>query len=115
MSEIRLRKIESLLQEEISKLILHKVIKDHRVTTLLSVTEVKVSKDLSYAKVYVSSFQKKESVDEAVKALNHAVGFIQGHLGKKLHMRTTPKLTFYPDSAIEYGVRMTRIIEDLNT
>lgn len=115
MSEIRIKKIESLLQEEISSLILLKTIKDPRVTTMLSITEVKVSRDLSSAKVYVSSFQKRESVEEAVKALNHAAGFINGILGKKLHMRTTPKLVFYADTAIEYGVRMTHIIEDLNT
>lgn len=115
MSNIRIKKVESLLQEEISRLILHKVIKDPRVSTMLSVTEVKISKDLSYAKVYISSFIDKKNVEEAVEVLNKGSGFIQGILGRKLRLRTTPKITFFMDTAIEQGVRMSHIIEDLNS
>jgi ribosome-binding factor A len=114
MSDIRLKKVESLLMEEIGRLIVLKVIKDPRVTTMLSVTEVQVSKDLAYAKVFVSTFQNEKKLEEGVLALNHAAGFIQGILGKKLRMRLTPKLTFFPDTSIAHGIKMTQIIEGLD-
>ena len=113
MSEYRLKRVASLIQHAISEMILTEVIKDHRVSSFISVTEVVVSKDTNYAKVYVSSFENPQSVENAVKALNHAAGFIQARLGKKLSLRNTPKLTFYQDGSIERGVRMINKLDKL--
>lgn len=113
MSEYRLKRVASLIQHAISEMILTGIVKDHRVSSFISVTEVVVSKDTSYAKVYVSSFENPQSVENAVKALNHAAGFIQARLGKKLRLRNTPKLTFYQDGSIERGVRMVHKLDEL--
>lgn len=112
-SNIRMKRVESLLREEISTMILLNVIKDPRVSTFLSVTEVKVSKDTNYAKVYVSSFQKDAKLESAVDALNHAAGFIQNKLGEKLSLRNTPHLSFIADHSIKQGIEMTHKIEEL--
>jgi ribosome-binding factor A len=108
-----MKRVESLLREEISTMILLNVIKDPRVSTFLSVTEVKVSKDTNYAKVYVSSFQKDTKLESAVDALNHAAGFIQNKLGEKLSLRNTPHLSFIADHSIKQGIEMTHKIEEL--
>ncbi len=113
MSEYRLKRVASLIQHSISEMILTGIINVHRVSTFVSVTEVIVSKDTGYAKVYVSSFENPQSVENAVKALNHAAGFIQARLGKKLRLRNTPKLTFYQDGSIERGVRMVNKLDEL--
>jgi ribosome-binding factor A len=113
MSDFRLKRVESLIQHAVSEMIVMGVIKDHRVSSFISVTGVEVSKDTAYAKVYVSSFENPQAVDSAVKALNHAAGFIQGKLGKKLSLRNTPRLTFIQDESIERGVRMIRRLDNL--
>lgn len=113
MSEKRLRRVESLLQEEISYMISRQEIKDPRIDPLTSVTHIKVSRDLGYAKVYISLFGEDEVREKSVSALNHAAGFIQKSLGKSLHLRSIPKLTFVADTSIEQGFRMTQTIKDL--
>lgn len=113
MSEFRLKRVASLVQQAISEMIVTGTIKDHRVSSFISVTDVEVSKDTAYARVYVSSFENPQQVESAVKALNHAAGFIQARLGKKLRLRNTPKLTFIQDGSIERGVRMVRRLDDL--
>ncbi len=113
MSEKRLKRVESLLKEEISSMIIKSEIKDPRVDPLLTITEIKVSKDLNYAKIFISYYGDKEKLKQLVFALNHASGFIRGKLGKRLHLKTIPKLTFNPDNSIERGFRITQKIKEL--
>ena len=114
MSEFRLKRVATLIQHAVSEMIISGVIKDHRVSSFISVTGVEVSKDTSYAKVFVSSFENPQSVENAVKALNHAAGFIQSKLGRKLHLRNTPRLSFVQDGSIERGVRMVKKLDELD-
>jgi ribosome-binding factor A len=113
MAEIRLRKVESLLKEEISALISRRVIKDPRLAPMTTITDVEVSRDLRYAKVYVSLYGDTEIRAQSVDALNHASGFIHTKLKKSVRLRFIPKLTFFADDSIERGVRLTNKIRDL--
>jgi ribosome-binding factor A len=113
MSELRLKKVESLLQHEISLLIIGKKIKDPRVTTFLNVSRVSVSRDLNYAKVWISSFETPKTVLTGVEGLNHAAGYIQKEIAKGLHMRFTPKLTFIADFSIKEGFEINKLIEEI--
>lgn len=113
MSEIRLRKVESLLKEQIGCLLLKNEIKDPRVNSLINVTHITISKDLKFAKVYISFFGEREKLVAAVEALNHAAGFIQGLLGKRVRLRFTPKLTFILDESIEKGFRITQKLKEI--
>ena len=114
MSEFRLKRVENLLREQIGGLILKGEIKDPRVDSLLSVTHVKVSKDVGYADVYVSSIQSDKKVERAVDALNHAAGFIQYKMRGKIHLRNTPILRFKKDDGIAEGFRMTQKLKELS-
>ena len=113
MSSYRMERVEHLIREEVSNLILKKRIKDPRVSTLVSVSRIQVSRDLAHAKIWMSGFGG--GISQTVKALNHAAGFIQHEVGKKLHTRATPKMTFIEDHSIEEGFRVNKIIEDLNS
>ena len=113
MKEVRRRKIESLLREEIASMIVNSEVKDPRIDKLLSVTDVSISRDFQYAKVYISLYGEKEKQERAVELLNHASGFIQGRLGKRIRLKATPKLTFLFDDSIERGFRITRALKDL--
>ena len=113
MPEIRLRRIESLLREEICSMIITGQIKDPRVEPLTTVTEVKVTRDLGHAKVWVSRFGDREAVSQTVDALNHAAGFIQGVLARRIALRTFPRLTFHRDDAMENGFRVAQKLRDI--
>ena len=114
MADVRLKRVESLLREEISSLILRNQIKDPRVDSLATVSGVSVSTDLAYAKVRVSGFMEKKSLDAAVDGLNNAAGYIQQQLGRKLRFRHTPRLTFVVDSSIEDGFHINQRIEGVS-
>lgn len=113
MAEVRLRRIESLLREEICSMIFSGEIKDPRVERLTTVTEVNVSRDLSHAKVWVSRFGDRTEVAASVEALNHAAGFIQGVLSKRISLRTFPRLTFLLDDSMENGFRIARKLREV--
>lgn len=113
MDTYRTKRVAHLLREQIGIMIMKSEIKDPRVGTLVSISNIDVSKDLSYAKVFISSFEDHERLQSAVDGLNHASGFIQGVVGKRIKLRNTPRLTFVPDHAIEEGFNITEKIKDV--
>lgn len=113
MNEVRLKKVGSLLRELVSKLIMSGDVKDPRVTTMLSITKVDVAKDLTTARLYISSFMSDESVQEGVKGLNKAAGYIQKSISKRLKMRVTPRLKFYADNSLREGFEVSQKLKKL--
>ncbi len=88
-------------------------IKDPRIEPMTTVTEVNVSRDLGHAKVWVSRFGDRRTVSQSVDALNHAAGFIQLVLSKRISLRTFPRLTFVRDDAMENGFRVAQKLRDI--
>jgi ribosome-binding factor A len=115
MSSVRLQRVESQLKEEIGRLVLAQEIKDPRVTTMVVINGVKVSKDLEHAQVMVAGFLSGRKLQRAVAGLNSAAGFIQKRLGAKLRFRSTPKLRFVVDTSLEEGFRVTESLKKLST
>ncbi|MBP5329774.1 MAG: 30S ribosome-binding factor RbfA [Spirochaetaceae bacterium] len=113
MSEYRLVRLGEQIRNEISSMILKQQIKDPRVSTFLNINRVEVSRDLSYAKVYVSSFMDDRKTQKGVKGLESAAGFIQSTLGKKLTIRQFPKLLFVLDHSISEGFAMVQKLKEL--
>ena len=108
----RTDRIASLMQREIERIIREEV-RDPRTDCIFSVTHVDVTRDLRYAKVYISVYNEKDS-DAMMKALKNASGFIRHLIGEKVKLRYTPELLFYKDDSIAYGVRMAKLIDDVN-
>ena len=90
-------------------------IKDPRVQPLTTVTEVNVAKDLGHAKVWVSRAGDRSEVDGSVEALNHAAGFIQGVISKRMSLRVFPHLRFLRDDAMENGFRIAQKLRDIKS
>jgi len=88
-------------------------IKDPRIESFTTVTEVNVSRDLGHAKVWVSRFGDRDAVSGSVEALNHAAGYIQGVLSKRISLRIFPRLTFLRDDAMENGFRIAQKLRDI--
>ena len=113
MSRIRPRRVESLIQEEIGNLFLHERLNDPRLHGRLTVTGVEVSKDLRYAKVFVSHLGKPEDEAGVFEALQGATGFVQNVIAKSIRLRFVPKVSFVPDHSIEHGVELVHKIDSL--
>ena len=114
MGEFRLVRLGEQIRDEISKMLIGGHIKDPRVSTFLSINHVEVTRDLSYAKVYVSSFMQDKSIEKGVKGLQSAAGYIQTALSKKLSLRQFPKLTFIVDTSIKDGIEMVQKLNELS-
>lgn len=113
MGQYRIQRLNDQLRDEISQLLLRGDIKDPRVNTFLCINRVEVTKDLSYAKVYVSTFLTDNQLSKGVDGLNAAAGFIQGQIAKKLTIRQFPKLTFIVDSGMKEGFKMVQKLNEL--
>ncbi|MDF1569854.1 MAG: 30S ribosome-binding factor RbfA [Spirochaetaceae bacterium] len=113
MNEIRLKRVESLIRDKVSALIMNGSVKDPRVDATVTLTRVKAARDLASARIWVSSFGGDDVTRRAVKGLNNAAGFIQSQLGKEIHMRNTPKLFFSPDDSIREGLEVNRLIDEV--
>ena len=113
MAEQRLKRIESLLQQELATMIQRGEIKDPRVESLTTITAVEVTKDLAHAKVWVSRHGERERLAAGVEALNHAAGFIRGELARRVPLRTFPRLRFVLDDSMERGFRIAQKLRDV--
>ena len=82
---------------------------------MTSVIDVYVAPDLKTAKVYISVMGDEESKKETYQGLKSAASFIRGQLAKNLNLRNTPELTFIIDDSIEYGVKMSKLIDEVNS
>ena len=114
MGDYRTERVANLIQEKIGAFIVEGKIKDPRVNPFLSVSRVKVSRDFSWAEVYISTFKPEANLARGVEGLQRAAGFIQSQLAKEMRIRQTPRLRFHEDSSIREGFEIVKKIEDLS-
>ena len=107
----RLNRVNEELKREISNIINYEV-KNSNVTGLISVTKVKVSPDLRYAKVYVSILNSR-NIKQTLAGLKKASGFIRSRVAEKVNLRVTPELVFEFDDTMQYGERIDTILKDI--
>ena len=100
------------VQRELSQII-RSEIKDPRIHPLTSVVAVEVTPDLKYCKAYISVLGDKKAQEDTIKGLQSAEGYIRRELARTVNMRNTPQITFIVDQSIEYGVNMSKMIDDL--
>lgn len=122
MDEIRRRRVEEELRDVIAEIIVGGHVKDPRIGSLVSVTRVEAARDLSAARVYVSTFSALSSgspedagaeLEVAVQGLQSAAGFIQSQIAKRMKTRLTPKLTFIGDTGIKEGFELNERMKDI--
>ncbi len=114
MSTRRVEKLNSLLKEVISEVIMREV-KNPHVSTLITVTKVDITKDLRHAKVYVSVIGNAEAKAETLKAIQSASGFIGVHAAKKVVMRYFPELHFKLDDSLDQHMKIDSILKEIES
>jgi ribosome-binding factor A len=113
MPKFRTDRISGEVKKEIDRII-RESIKDPRMSGTFSVTRAEVTRDLRYARIYISVLEA-EKQEEVMQALKSAAGFIRRELGKSMRLRYTPELLFYADHNIEYGIHMAELLRNINS
>ena len=113
MKKIRTERIGAEIQKELSKII-RDDLKDPRLsdTATVSVIEVRVTNDLSFADCYISVLGDNAKKDDVLDALNQAKGYIKMLIGDRMRLRSMPEFRFKLDESIEYGAYMEKLIKE---
>lgn len=104
------------IEEEIKKVVSHVIsydLKDPRLTGMISVTKVSVTKDLKYCKIFVSMLGAKD-VGEVMEGLKASSGYVRKEIGSQVRMHSTPEVKFEFDDSMEYGAHIQNIINTLD-
>lgn len=107
----RMGRIDEEYRKELSQIISYEL-KNPNVTGMISVTKVKVTTDLKYAKIYVSILNSK-NIKETMQGLKKSAGFIRTELAKRINLRNTPELIFEIDDSMEYGAKIDSILKEI--
>lgn len=108
----RMERIKEEFKRELASIF--REIKDPRLSSMVSVVAVDITKDLKYAKVYVSVMGSQEQKSSSMQALKSATGFIKREIGARLNLRAVPQPTFVLDTSIDYGAHINDLIKKIN-
>lgn len=111
-NSIKNTRINGEVQKELSKII-REEIKDPRIHPMTSVMAVEVAPDLKTCKAFISVLGNEEAKQSTIKGLKNAEGYIRRELARTLNLRNTPEILFILDESIEYGVNMSKLIDDV--
>lgn len=111
-NSIKNTRINGEVQRELSNIIRGEI-KDPRIHPLTSVVAVEVAPDLKTCKAYISVLGDEEAQKDTVAGLKSAEGFIRSKLAKSINLRNTPEIRFVLDQSIEYGVKMSKMIDEV--
>ena len=109
---IKNTRVNTEVQRELSEII-RRGLKDPRVAPWTSVVAVEVAPDLKTCKAYISVLGDEESQAKTLAGLKSAEGFIRSKLAKTVNLRNTPEIRFVLDQSIEYGVKMSKMIDEV--
>lgn len=112
MTRIRPERVAHLMQREVADILQNKM-RDPRIATMVSVTDVEIAHDLSFAKVFVSILAEGEERDRTLKTLASAAGFVRHELAPRMGLREMPELRFLLDDSIQRGARVDDLLRRL--
>ena len=111
-NSIKMTRVNNEVLRELSNII-RSEIKDPRINPMTSVVAVDVAPDLKTCKAYISVLGDKDSQDSTITGLKSAASYIRTLLAKTVNLRNTPEITFILDQSIEYGVTMSKQIDEV--
>ena len=112
-NSIKNTRINGEVRRELSAIIQNEI-KDPRIHPMTSVVEVEVAPDLKSAKAYISVLVDEQTQRDTLEGLRSAEGYIRRALARTVNLRNTPEIRFIMDQSIEYGVHMSKLIDDVN-
>jgi ribosome-binding factor A len=109
----RINRISEEVRKIVSELIFNGL-KDPRINPMTTVTRVEVTRDLSFAKIYISVLGDDINKEETIKGLNSAKGFIRKEIGNRMDLRYAPEPIFNLDESIEKAISLSKLIDEVN-
>ena len=109
----RIERVNQLIRQEISDLLQHEI-KDPRLSSFISVTEVVTSQDLKHAMIYISFISNQQEKQAALDALAGASNILRKEMARKLRLRRIPELSFHWDDSIERGTHIMDLIDQVS-
>lgn len=110
---LRNERVRKTLMKEIADII-QKDIRDPRIAGIVSITDIELAHDNSFAKVYFSVFASDDAKKQTISALEDNVSKIRYEVGKRIRLRLTPELRFIPDDSLERGTRIMDLIDKVS-
>ncbi len=110
---LRNERIRKTLMKEIADII-QKELKDSRIHGVVSITDIEISHDNSFAKVYYSVFAAEEEKQTTINAITENTAKIRYEVGRRIRLRLTPELRFIPDNSLERGANVTALINKIS-
>ncbi len=107
----RVERIQEEYKRELSSII--RTVKDPRMSSMVSVVSATVTKDLKYAKVYISVLGTEEEKKSTMEAVKSATGYIKREIGSRLNLRCVPHPTFVLDTSIDYGMHINDLLHKI--
>lgn len=107
----RTDRISEEIKRELANII--RELKDPRIPQLVSVTKVEVTKDLSYAKAYISVLGDEKAQKDTIAGLKSASGFIKKEIAHRVKLRAIPEFSFIADDSIAYGSHISEVLKNL--
>ena len=111
-NSIKNTRVNGEVQKVLSEIIRGEI-KDPRISPMTSVVQVSVAPDLKTCKAFISVLGEEEARKDTLAGLRSAVGYIRRQLARELNLRNTPEITFILDQSIEYGVKMSKRIDEV--
>jgi ribosome-binding factor A len=113
MARYRSGRINEEMKKELAALVMTDI-RDPRLTAMVSITDVEVTKDLSYAKVYVSIFGTDKEKADSLEAIKNASSFLRREIGRRMNLRHTPELVIMLDTTIDRGMHIDDLIRRIS-
>ncbi len=113
MKNKRINRISEEVRKVISQL-LYNGIKDPRISSMTTVTRVEVTRDLSFANIYISVLGDDKEKQDTILGLESAKGFVRKEIGRELDLRHVPEPRFHLDESIEQAIHMSELIKNVN-
>ncbi len=113
MNEKRINRISEEVKKVVSELIQNEI-KDPRISGMPSVNKVSVTKDLRFAKIFISVLGSEEDKESTIEGLQSAKGFVRKEIGNRINLRHVPEPIFMLDESIEQALYMSKLIEEVN-
>ena len=110
MQKDRISVIQSEFKRVLSDIIKNEM-KDPRISEMASVTHVELSRDLKYAKAYISIYDTEKLKKSTIETLTHAEHFIKNEVGTRMRLRRLPEIRFILDTSIEYSSKISELLK----
>ena len=112
-NSIKNTRINAEVQRELSEIIRTEVKDPRLAAAMVSVVSVEVTPDLKYCKAYISVLGNEDAAKATIEGLKSAEGYVRRELARRINLRNTPELKFILDQSIEYGVNMSKLIDEV--